>query len=118
MEPFKKNKIILDDYFRKFKKIEYDSRFFHENQFHDYKHIEGSVYYNIINDDMDFIGTFENLQEDFKRICKMVGLPPSELPKEEKSKHRKKYQTYYTEETQNIIYNHFKKEIQKFNYLF
>jgi len=111
-------KILLDDYFDKFKKVEYDERFFNSNQFNDYQYIENSVYRNIIGDDMDFIGKFENLQEDFERVCKLVGLPASKLSHIEKSQNRKKYQEYYTEETKNLIYNKFKKEIKQFNYLF
>jgi len=111
-------KILLDDYFDKFKKVEYDERFFNANQFNDYKYIENSVYLNIIGNNMDFIGKFENLQEDFERVCKLVGLPASKLSHIEKSQNRKKYQEYYTEETKNLIYNKFKKEIKQFNYLF
>lgn len=114
------NQGIIDakKYFNQFKKIEYDKRFFHENQFNDYQHIGNSVYDNITGGEMDFIGKFENLQEDFTTVCKIIGFPFSKLYNFERSKKRKKYQEYYTEENKNLIYKKFQKEIQKFNYLF
>jgi len=67
---------------------------------------------------IDFIGRFENLQEDFNYVCDKIGLKPINLPHENPNVSRKRYQEYYTEETKKIVYEYYKTEIEYFNYKF
>jgi len=64
---------------------------------------------------VDFVARFENLEEDFKKICKKIGLLDMHIPFENVSRHRH-YSTYYTEETKQFVAARFKKSIDMFDY--
>lgn len=67
----------------------------------------------------DFIGKFENLEEDYKKICKKIGIKnPPKLPHKRKSIRKKTYKDYYDEETKKLIYERYKKDFQFFGYEF
>jgi hypothetical protein len=65
---------------------------------------------------VDFIGRFENIEKDFEYICKKLDLRCS-LPHVNRSHHRD-YRTYYNEKTKQLIYDHFKEDIDFFGYTF
>ena len=78
---------------------------------------------------INFIGKFENLQEDFNIVCDQIGIPrPYEVPsfrpaKEGKLPHRnptkhKNYTEYYNDETREIIAKKYAKDIEYFGYKF
>ena len=50
----------------------------------------------------DFIGKFENLQEDFSYICNVVGIAEQELPHTNKTLH-KHYAEYYDDQSRRIV---------------
>ena len=65
---------------------------------------------------VDFVGRFENLQQDFEHIC-------DHLNKKSTLKHlhrsqRKKYHEYYNSETKKIIQDYYRKDIEFFGYDF
>ena len=63
-----------------------------------------------LDEEIDFIGRFENLNQDYNYILKQIGLPSQELNHLNQSKH-KHYKDYYTEQTKNIVMNKFSKDI-------
>ncbi len=65
---------------------------------------------------LDFIGYFENLDQDFKYITNKIGIS-CDLPMNNKSKH-KNYQNYYSEETKEIIRKVYSKDIRMLGYDF
>jgi len=65
----------------------------------------------------DFIGKFENLQEDFNIVCKEIGTKVVTLPMLTTSDH-KHYNEYYDEDTKSLIRSRYKKDIELFGYEF
>lgn len=66
----------------------------------------------------DFIGKIENLEEDYKEICKKIGIKnPLKFPHANKSIN-KSYKSYYDEETKKIIQKRYFKDFKMFKYSF
>jgi len=73
---------------------------------------------------VDFIGRFENLEEDIKKVLRTLNInEPYELPKVNQSRNLKQklikpYWLYYDKETKEIVEDKFKKDIKLFGYHF
>jgi chondroitin 4-sulfotransferase 11 len=63
---------------------------------------------------VDFVGRFENINEDWKKICTKLSID-LKLPHANKSKH-KHYTEYYDDELIELVRNKFKKDIKYFGY--
>jgi hypothetical protein len=78
-------------------------------------------YEYIIDDEgkiiVDFIGRFENLQEDFNIICDKLNLPKISLVHDNKTNH-KDYGEYYDKESRDIVDKRFKRDLEMFGYNF
>ena len=66
---------------------------------------------------MNFVGRFENLQEDFDFVCNKVGAPIGKLPHTNKTI-KKHYSKYYDEETISIVNDFYSEDIERFGYKF
>lgn len=80
-------------------------------------------YFQYMNDKngeclVDFVGRFENLQQDYDKICEILHLPKSQLSHKNKSDITIPYSDYYTDETKDIVSKHYAQEILKFGYTF
>jgi hypothetical protein len=72
------------------------------------------------NDDkclVDFIGRFENLEQDFQAVCDRIGIK-AELLRVNSSKRKRDYRQYYTPETRDLVARYFKEDIEVFEYEF
>lgn len=69
-----------------------------------------------LTEDLDFIGRFENYEQDFEIVKSKLKLKV-ELPHLNASKH-KHYTKYYNSETKELVYNLFKDDIIAFGYEF
>ena len=67
---------------------------------------------------VDYIGKFENLQEEFNTICNKLNIPITPLSHVNKDPSKEPYQKYYNSETKKLIEDAFSKDIKQFNYKF
>jgi hypothetical protein len=65
---------------------------------------------------VDFVGRYEQLSEDFSKVCARLGIK-AELPHANVSEHRD-YRSYYTPETRELVAQHFRRDIELFGYTF
>lgn len=65
--------------------IEYDWRFFGREDVEGPWHESGTIYANSLDEELDFIGRFETLAEDFRMVCKHLQTRPPVLPAVESS---------------------------------
>ncbi len=65
---------------------------------------------------VDFVGQFENLEEDFAKACDVLSIN-FRLPHKNRSKHRS-YRDYYNDRTSQLIKEAFAQDIALFSYEF
>ena len=66
----------------------------------------------------NFIGHNETLQQDFDTACEKIGINPIQLPFKRKATDRADYRKYYTDETAEMVADHFKRDIELLGYSF
>jgi Sulfotransferase family len=67
---------------------------------------------------LDFLGRFERLDEDFKRVCQELGIPSLTLPFVQAARTRRDYKSYYTPSTRRLVAERFAADVRLFNYDF
>lgn len=69
---------------------------------------------------VDHIIRYEHLADDFEEICKIIGLPPTKIPRLKAGIRGQKehYSKYYDEESQALVTSISKNDIKLFNYKF
>jgi len=65
----------------------------------------------------DFLGRFENMNEDWKKICKEINIKLVDLPHINKSSH-KNYTEYYDNNARKKVARLYSKDIKLFGYKF
>ncbi len=68
-----------------------------------------------LNDEINFIGRYENLQIDFNKVCKATKITKYTLPHFNKSQHES-WQHYYDQELQDFVYKRYRLDFNRFNY--
>jgi len=89
-----------------------------KNEIDDYNIRPQHIYTHIGGEQaVDFIGRFENITEDFKYVCDMLNESNvhKSLPTKNVTVHNP-YQSYYTDETKNMIAEIFSDDINLFQY--
>jgi len=66
---------------------------------------------------VDFIGRFENFQDDLLEVSNRIGIELKSIPHSNRSPHRH-YSSFYTPETEMIVRVRFQKDIEYFGYEF
>jgi len=66
---------------------------------------------------VDFVGRYENLREDWKRLCKITNTPYEPLPKENTTNHGH-YTTYYDDRLCEMAAEVYREDIETFGYEF
>ena len=70
-----------------------------------------------VDDRLDFVGRFESLQKDFNSVCDKIGIGHTKLPHKNKSNHRPYYE-YYNRETEVMVGDIYKEDIEFLGYNF
>lgn len=66
---------------------------------------------------MDFIGKFENLNNDWGFVCEKIGIPFLLLPHENRNK-QVDYRSYYSDDEKNLVKKLWQRDIEAFDYSF
>lgn len=66
---------------------------------------------------VDFVGYYENIEEDWQRICRQLGLSRIVLPHMNQSWHLP-YPHYYNSETRRVVEKRFQDDIEVFGFRF
>lgn len=68
---------------------------------------------------IDFIGRFESLADDFNTVCRAIGIEePPQLPHAFNSNRNRHYSEYYDDESADWIRQRFQKDLECFGYEF
>jgi hypothetical protein len=68
-------------------------------------------------ENVNYIVRFENLVDDFRTVCQVLGISPTTLPQYNRS-NREHYSRYYDDELRELVRARFAAEIERFGYTF
>ena len=68
-------------------------------------------------DELDFVGRFENIDKDFSYIVEKIGIKNVKLPHLQKTDHEN-YKNYYNNITKKLVYEIYYEDVVRFNYDF
>jgi Sulfotransferase family. len=68
-------------------------------------------------ENVNYIMRFENLVDDFRKVCRALGISPPTLPQYNRSD-REHYSRYYSDELRELVRARFAAEIERFGYTF
>ncbi len=68
-------------------------------------------------DNVDYVMRFENLADDFRTVCRALGILPTTLPQYNRSS-REHYSKYYDDGLRELVRTRFAAEIERFGYTF
>lgn len=67
---------------------------------------------------VDFVGRYEQLEQDFRKICERIGIPTPGLPHQRKSRKRRDFRTYYDDPTAELVQSFYQADVAGFRYSF
>ena len=69
---------------------------------------------------LDYLGRFENLEDDFEQIAQQLGIDAriAHLNRTKSAARKRDYRSYYSEETSQIVATVYRKDIEVFGYEF
>jgi hypothetical protein len=67
---------------------------------------------------VDFVARYENLGEDFRTICRAIGIDAPPLPHHRRAGGRQPYREYYDAETRKLVGEHYREDLERFGYEF
>ena len=86
-----------------------------EGSFESGIHFQSFSYF--LDEPVEYIGRFENIQHDYFNIMSRLNLPLKNLPRTN-STNNSNYRELYIEESKNAVYNIYKEDIKEYNYEF
>lgn len=100
--------------------LEHDHRFSKKEKLISDKHIPNAIYGNILDEELDYIGKYEDLENAVKYIKDRIKIRNdfdfnSHM---NESKNRKNYKKYYDKGTKKEVKSMFLKDIEDYNYKF
>ena len=98
--------------------LEYDHRYVKKETLP--QATEGFGYSNILDEELDFVGRYENLEEDFSFIFKQIGLDHAAAFKKGENPlyDSTNYGKYFTDTTEKEVERMYHYDIMKYNYSF
>lgn len=113
------NKIDVSGYKNKYGyplTLEYDWRFYKKENILKQNHIQNCVYKNILDEELDYIGYFENYKETINFLKNKLNINKEFNIHKQKTNNRKRYNYYYTPKIIEEIRDLYKEDLKEFNY--
>ena len=102
-------KMKFDEFVKRICKISDRDSDSHFKSLSKHHQIKGKIDY------LDFVGKLENIKNDFKKICKLLGIKEMQIQHKNKTKH-KHWEEYYNKELKDLVYKRYKGDFDFGNY--